>query len=776
MFKLKRKLPLLLMAVVTGTGLVIGIVGIYLVSEQKNARLLNVRKEFTNRLFHIGTRVESRTQELVEAVFQQVERKEINVDDPEALIDSTKTIVLSNPIVKYPFFINSRKQFIFPISRKTGFPVLKSQLMEPKIIDKQVKRFYTEAYDLEYRKRNFIDAVKAYQKSLEANVNLKSDIRPYIYHAIARCYFKLNQFPQAAHYYRRVLDRYPDALKKDDLFYFTVLRQLSLSYKQMDSMESALQFYLRLYEAVLTYDVPGKFNPYAFYKNEALDYLNRYIRTGEQQPELETETDGMTRSRVETVERLRKASELDVSLRWLYFDVAAREDVETPGETGSDDSRFLRLRELYESIDEKTRFYKALKDSPHWSLLRSTFTTGSSQVNIRQLPDRGPGSRHPLYFAFKPIKDHSRQGIVYFGFMLSLDFIRPRVIRPIAGEYLGDSAVVVDVSGAAEPGKTALVSVPFQGLFSGRSLTLYSDRQDYFETIVRRDIILYYGLLAALILTLAMGIFLIFKYLSREAELVKLKSDFVDGVSHTLKTPLTRISLLAENMTQGWVTDESGKKEFFHTIISETGRMSEMIDNMLNFSRIEAGKQQYKMEKCYLPEVVGSVIEHYSAYIENHGFRLAVEMEDNVPALLLDHGAVKLIVGNLLQNALKYSLKEKYIKIRVYLDRVGEEVEEVEEAEEAKEAVFEIQDRGIGIPRKEIPHIFEKFTRVPGDTVRSIEGSGLGLFLVRHAVEAHHGRIDVASTEGKGTTFRVYFPANVAKLAAKAQRKSGKKK
>jgi signal transduction histidine kinase len=758
MIKRKKKLPLLLMAVVIGAGLIIGLVGIYLVSQQKNARLLNVRKEFTNRLLHIGTRVETRTRELVETVFQQVEKKEINVDDPEALIDFTKTIVLSNPIVKYPFFINSREEFIFPISKKSGLRVLTSRLLEPKIIDKQVREFYTEGYNLEYRKGSFIDAVRAYQKSLEADVNAGADIKPYIYHAIARCYFKLNQFPQAAHYYQRVLDRYPEVLKKDNLFYFTVLRQLASSYKQMDSGEAALQSYLRLYEDVLKYDLPGKSNPYAFYKNEALDYLNRHIRAGDRRPETDTKTDvdGMTRSRVEAVERLRKTPELDISLRWSYFEVEAKQDVERSGETGIDDSRFLKLRELYESNDEKTRFYKALKNSPQWSLSWSRLTPRSSQVNIEQMSGRVSGTNRPFHFALKPITLHSRQDIIYFGFMLSVDFIRTRVIRSIAGGYPGGPSAVIDIYEPAEPGKTGLVSVPFQGLFPGKTLTLYSDRQDYFETIVRRDIYLYYGLLSALILTLAMGIFLIFKYLSREAELVKLKSDFVDGVSHTLKTPLTRISLLAENITRGWVTDESRKKEFFHTIISETGRMSEMIDNMLNFSRIEAGKQHYEMEKTYLPEVVGSVIDHYSAYIENHGFQLTVDMDDNVPALLLDPGAVKLIVGNLVQNALKYSLKDKTIKVRVYMVR--------------DDAVFEIEDRGIGIPHKEIPHIFKKFSRVPGDTVRSIEGSGLGLFLVRHAVEAHNGRIDVTGTEGKGTTFRVYFPANVAKLATKTQR------
>jgi signal transduction histidine kinase len=110
----------------------------------------------------------------------------------------------------------------------------------------------------------------------------------------------------------------------------------------------------------------------------------------------------------------------------------------------------------------------------------------------------------------------------------------------------------------------------------------------------------------------------------------------------------------------------------------------------------------------------------------------------------LDPQAVKLIIGNLLQNAIKYSPYEKYIKIRVYREK--------------EFAVFEIADKGIGIPKQEIPHIFKKFTRVSDNRVKTVEGSGLGLFLVRHAVEAHNGQIKVKSIPDKGTTFTIYFP------------------
>ena len=243
------------------------------------------------------------------------------------------------------------------------------------------------------------------------------------------------------------------------------------------------------------------------------------------------------------------------------------------------------------------------------------------------------------------------------------------------------------------------------------------------------------------------NIILFYKYLSREAELVRLKSKFVDSASHTLKTPLTRISLLAENVKQGWVTGESRKEEFFNTIISETARMNEMIDNMLNFSRIEAGKQQYAPEKIYLQEITASIIDRYSAYFKE--LSLETEIDDHLPALYLDPQAIKLIIGNLLQNAIKYSPHEKHIKIRVYREK--------------EFAVFEIEDKGIGIPKQEIPHIFKKFTRVSDNRVKTIEGSGLGLFLVRHALDAHNGQIKVKSTAGKGTTFTIYFPFNRGK-------------
>lgn len=723
MIKLKKKMPVLLMAAVIVPGLVISILGIYLVSQQKNARLPGIKKEFSNRLIRVRGTVETRARQMVETVFRQINENTVNPGDPEALLDITKTILLNNPIVKYPFFITSQKKFLFPLSKSTAFPPGKSPALEGKITGKRAKAFYIDGYNLEYRKRNFTGAVRLYLKCLEGSPGIT--IKAYIYNAVGRCYFKLNRFPQAIAYYRRTIDHYPGLPEKDNFLYFTALRQTAVSYNQMEATANALKFYLLLYEKILDYDydAPGK-SSFAFFKNEALDYLNRHTR--ENTRDMETERF----SKAKEMDRLKEASRLDISLRWLYFEAAGE------GDEKSEESRFLKLRELYESDDEKTRFYKALKGSERWK------SGGSAAVEIMQLAYPGSGTVSAV--GFKAIvNNHPQFERVFFGFMLSLDFIKKDIIPRAAGEQLSDPAIFTGVS---VPGKPGLLSVPFRAIFPGKSLTLYSHRDDFFEAAVRRETRLYYILLSALIMTLALGTFLFYKYLAREAELVRLKADFVDRASHTLKTPLTRMSLLAENMARGWVTEEARKKEFFNTVVLETARMGEMIDNMLNFSRIEAGKQQYEPEETYLQEIAAVLVDQYSGYIKNLGFQFTVEIDDRLPPLRLDRKAVKSIMTNLLQNALKYSLEEKYIRIRVYRER------------EQESAVFEIEDRGIGIAKKDIPYIFKKFSRITDRRVQSIEGSGLGLFLVRHALEAHNGHIKVESAAGKGSVFKVFFP------------------
>jgi len=712
MSKFKRKLPLFFITAIITPGLVIGLLGIYFVSQQKRARELNLDKELAARMTRTRASIETTIRQKMEAAFKTASESEIDFTDPGSVITHTKRIVLDNPIVKNPFFINSGGSYLFPVSRKASFPP--GMVSSRPVPAGPGENDFIKAENLEFKKRKFVDAIRLYLRYLKENPANRS-VRPYVYNAVARCYFKLNKYRQALTYYNRILRQYPGVLETDKSLHFQVLRQTARAYTLMDNKRETFRVYLDLYENILDYESGRSADPFEFFKNEALEYLNRFAPGGE------TEAERFSRARGR--DRLANASQLDISLGWLYFeDESANREIEN---REIQTSRFLKLRELYAASDEKTAFYKTVR-----GLDRSKIPADIGYRKTR--------SRHPVY------------NDIYFGFKISLEFIRDTVIPGAAAEFTDDPSLQLSLSDAAPgPGRYTLLSVPLGDILPGKQLVLHSGREDYTRWVVEKEVRLLYVLMSALLIALFLGIYIVYKYFSREAELVRLKAGFVDSVSHTLKTPLTRMALMAENVERGWVTDEGRKQDFFRTITRETTLMNETIDNMLDFSRIDAGKKEYHPAVSSLGEIVRTVVDRHADHIKTKGFELTVEINDDLPPLALDREAISLLTANLIQNAVKYSDKEKVIAVRVY--------------EKDGHAVLEVEDRGMGIEEKERGNIFKKFYRTSSPAVYAREGSGLGLFIARHAAAAHGGEITVESRVGKGSTFRVVLPVNKTK-------------
>lgn len=723
----RKQLPLVFMVGVIASGMVISFLAIYLVSQQKNARLLNIQNELTRQLGNIRDMFETRTQELIDQVYQftleSANRLPSFYENPETLLSYTKSLVLDHPVIQYPFFIDSHRCFLFPGYRKAVLPGTMPSAINDISMKPNVKASFLKAYELEFIQKNNIAAIKAYNETLHENPT--PSIRPYIYNAIARCYRKLNRFPQAIYYYQEIL-QHGVLHSQDPLLYYTTLRQIALCYRLTDSLELAVQYYLRLYDELQKPKIVG--DSYEFYKNEALAFLNHYARPGQKQNLL---------LNTHTIKQLQNTSELDIALTWIYFEVEEPQPGNPHPENDLDSSKFLKLKDLYETDDQKTQFYQAVKNSVAWDKVSNS---GMSHQEISLTGN--PGLENHAHIVIYPlVKEHDTYGTVYFGFMISPEIASQQLLPGISQSFLHDPALYADFF---IPGKTTLCRVPFKSFFPGRTLALYSSSDNTIERMAQRDIRLYYILLIAFIITLELGTFFFYQYMTRERQLVQLKSQFIASASHTLKTPLTRISLLAENIASGWVTDESHRQELLRKMISETTRMGEMIDNLLNFSHIEERRKIYRPGKTYLQEIADEILEQYSLHLQHHGFEVKTDIDGDLPALNLDPGAGRLILGNLFQNSIKYSLKEKYIHLRLF--------------QESSEAVLIIQDRGMGIPANDIPHIFKKFSRAMDERINAIEGSGLGLYLVRHAIEAHGGRIDVTSEINKGTTFTIRFP------------------
>ena len=240
------------------------------------------------------------------------------------------------------------------------------------------------------------------------------------------------------------------------------------------------------------------------------------------------------------------------------------------------------------------------------------------------------------------------------------------------------------------------------------------------------------------------GIALTLRATDREARLAQAKSNFVANVSHELKTPLSLLSLFSEILELGRVNSEEKKTEYYRIIRHESLRLNKMIDNILDFSKIEAGRKTYAFADGDMAEVIEDVLSSYRYQIITSGFDIQTNIEPDLPPVLIDRDAMTQAISNLLDNAIKYSGTVK--RLTITAETLGADLS------------IEIADQGIGIPRAEQTKIFEKFYRVGDGLVHDVKGSGLGLSLVKHIIEAHRGTISVESDVGKGTRFTIRLP------------------
>ena len=257
-----------------------------------------------------------------------------------------------------------------------------------------------------------------------------------------------------------------------------------------------------------------------------------------------------------------------------------------------------------------------------------------------------------------------------------------------------------------------------------------------------------YIVLGALSLLMMGGIWLTYRNISREMNLARLKSDFVANVSHELRTPLALIRLYAETLELGRLTTKDKYQEYFRIIREESERLTALINNILDFSRIEAGRKEYEFKETNLADLVHSTLDSYRFQIEQNGFVFEENISRDIPPLVVDREAIARSLLNLVNNALKYSKDEKYIGVSLY--RANGSVR------------LEVRDRGIGISAKEQEKIFEKFYRCGDPLVHNIKGSGLGLSLVRHIARAHGGEVLVESAPEQGSKFTIALPLDPA--------------
>jgi two-component system phosphate regulon sensor histidine kinase PhoR len=242
------------------------------------------------------------------------------------------------------------------------------------------------------------------------------------------------------------------------------------------------------------------------------------------------------------------------------------------------------------------------------------------------------------------------------------------------------------------------------------------------------------------------GVLLLFQDLTSLRDLQTTRRELIGNISHEFRTPLAGIKAMVETLHDGAVDDEKTARDFLNRIDSEVDRLTQLVAELTELSRIETGKSELKLEPLNLNNLVEEVTTQLSPQAERRQLAVIKELAAGLPPVPADRARVRQVVLNLLHNAIKFT--EPSGKITVTTQKQGDSV------------TVDIADTGRGIAREDLPHVFERFYK--GDKARAGEGAGMGLAIAKHIIEAHGGDIRVQSEEGKGSTFSFSLPLQKA--------------
>lgn len=292
--------------------------------------------------------------------------------------------------------------------------------------------------------------------------------------------------------------------------------------------------------------------------------------------------------------------------------------------------------------------------------------------------------------------------------------------------------------------KTDYFSFPFPENLPNWNLLLSDNKPGFMTTLLKAGSGIYLFVFILIALLMVLGFIFTIYTLNVELRLNKLKSEFISNVSHELKSPLTSIQMMTELLHHNRVGTEERKSAYYSAMLEESEHLSHLIDNILDFSRIDDDRKKYDFAELDLDELLVKFIESTRERLSDPGFIIRYKHPDKVPVIKADKNAIIQVFYNLVDNAIKFSGKSKQIDISLFT--------------RDNELLFCVQDSGIGISGKDQEKIFDRFYRGDEPHRLGIKGSGIGLTIVKQIVEAHGGTIAIESEVGKGTRVTVRIP------------------
>jgi signal transduction histidine kinase len=264
----------------------------------------------------------------------------------------------------------------------------------------------------------------------------------------------------------------------------------------------------------------------------------------------------------------------------------------------------------------------------------------------------------------------------------------------------------------------------------------------------RKNLAVSFGILSLL----GVSIVLIFVSAQRAKTFAQRQIDFVSSVSHEFRTPLAVIYSAGENLADGVAKEETQVSRYGNLIKGEGRKLTAMVEQILDYAGADSGRKKYDLREQNVEEIIENALTECEPLLQEKGFPVEKDIAPNLPNIVADKTALSRALQNLIVNSVKYSNGEKYLKISVRFGSEGK-------------IKIAVEDKGLGIAKKDLPHVFEPFYRSASVVDEQIHGNGLGLSLVKQTVEAHKGEVKVKSEIGSGSKFTIYLPMKIKHLS-----------
>ncbi|MCK4432035.1 MAG: HAMP domain-containing histidine kinase, partial [Candidatus Aminicenantes bacterium] len=411
---------------------------------------------------------------------------------------------------------------------------------------------------------------------------------------------------------------------------------------------------------------------------------------------------------------------------------------------------FDGLKELHQEINEQWQVVKNVKDSILPELQRKFIEQDTSASNPFRL-SRTIGQKEYLILAAAILSEQGDKFLGLLGAKINNDYLLNHEINSVMEDFPFSQEASLTIStltgqqllgNRGLPAKRPTVTEYFKNNFPPWRVEFFTGGMEDFGIVNIKKNFYFLTILTILVL-LTFGTVLVVRTIAHEMEVLRIKSDFVSSVSHEFKTPITSIKVLIERLQQGKVKSSHKKKEYYSVISQDADKLSSLVRNILDFSKVEEGQKEYIFQETDVTHLIKDEIENFRRDIYA-GIKIESQISRNIPRLYVDRAAFSLALNNLLENAVKFSLGKKEIFVKVTKD--------------AENIIIEIEDKGMGISSSDMDKIFDKFYQGKSAAQQSIRGTGLGLTLVKHVMDAHEGKVLVKSKIGQGSTFSLVFP------------------